>query len=1026
MTTHLLVAPPATGKTQACLEHLRAALNERPFAPAWVLVPDKTQADQMRARLAGTGTVLAARVATFSDLHLEILEKAGRALPVASSVMLHRLLQEVIRSLGQAGQMPYYGGISAKPGFLLEVQARTAELKRALVTPERLAQAAQSGSNPGLVEMARIYAAYQSRLQELNWADEEGLSWLAQVALKDDKTLLADLAILIVDGFDSFTPAQLNTLQALAGRAAETWITLPGAPDMQRPAHRRFRPVLEALRTGGEVVLKTLAGPPHLPPTLRHLEAGLFETTLQTAAGGSDLALIEARSPVEEAREALRWIKARILRDRVLLAGCGVALPEMETYRTPLQAAADEFGLPLRFSQGALLAATPPAAALTDLLGLALNDFPRRALLDTIRSPYFDPASAGLRREDARLLEIASRYGQVVQGLAQWEEALTLLVSQTQGQETAAEIVGEEESSVPRLPVGPEAARLLAGLRTLAGRLAPPDGELPLKEWAHWLDELLQDLGFYKCLAEEASLVGTYDRMLAALAGSEALTGPFPVKYAGFLKEWQGLEAAAWVLDLDDDRDAPPAVRVMGLMEARGVRFEALAVLGLAEGAFPAVERADPFLPEDVRQVLGMQSRFGQEQAGLFYQVVTRPDRFLLLTRPYLAKGGESWESSPYWNAVLERLTLKADRIRPEDTRPLNEAASPEELLFWSSRRQSQAGLEPPQALVGPLAVRWKHIVETRPILEARLQKEASGVYDGSLAGLRQELGQRYGTRSRWSASRLESYATCPFFFLASSALGLEVIEPPQLGYQANQLGSLLHGVLEHVYQETPDPTDTGDVLARLPGVAGRIFEQAPQEYHFRPSLLWDVQQEELLKILQKTIQGIADFDPNGGWRPLAFELQFGLGDSPPLVMGMGILLHGLVDRVDVNPQGMLRIIDYKSGSSHLAPQDLIDGRRLQLPIYALAAEQTLTPGLAVEGFYWTLFQGKVSPLKLSTFECELGTGPRAAFDLAESHVEAIVGLIRQGAFEPRPPQGGCPEYCPAAAWCWHFTPGRR
>jgi hypothetical protein len=207
--------------------------------------------------------------------------------------------------------------------------------------------------------------------------------------------------------------------------------------------------------------------------------------------------------------------------------------------------------------------------------------------------------------------------------------------------------------------------------------------------------------------------------------------------------------------------------------------------------------------------------------------------------------------------------------------------------------------------------------------------------------------------------------------------------------------------------------------------VAGRIFEQAPQEYHFRPSRLWDVQQEELLKILQKTIQGLADFDPTGGWRPLAFELQFGLGDSPPLVMGSEILLHGLVDRVDVNPQGMLRIIDYKSGSSHLATQDLIDGRRLQLPIYALAAEQALKPGTTAEGFYWTLFQGKASPLKLSTFECELGTGPQAAFRLAESHVEGIVGLIRQGAFEPQPPQGGCPEYCPAAAWCWHFTPGR-
>ena len=120
---------------------------------------------------------------------------------------------------------------------------------------------------------------------------------------------------------------------------------------------------------------------------------------------------------------------------------------------------------------------------------------------------------------------------------------------------------------------------------------------------------------------------------------------------------------------------------------------------------------------------------------------------------------------------------------------------------------------------------------------------------------------------------------------------------------------------------------------------------------------------------------------------------------------------------------GELRVIDYKSGGSHLSAQDLIEGRRLQLPIYALAASQALCLGDAAEGFYWKLFQGEPSSLKLSRFQCEAGSGAQAALTVAANHVEAIVNRICQGTFDPEPPIGGCPSYCPAAAWCWQFLP---
>ncbi|MHB8192618.1 MAG: PD-(D/E)XK nuclease family protein [Bellilinea sp.] len=1024
MPIHLLISPPATGKTQSCLNLVLSVVQNNPLSAIWYLVPDQILADEVRTRFSATGQTVPVRVATFHELTTEILERLGRDLPVAGISMLHRMLQEIIRSLRDAGQIPHYAPISGLPGFINEIRARVAELQLSLVAPQRLTELAQKQSDPGLIDLARIYTAYLAQLLDLGWTDPDGLGKKALEALKSEKKVLTDIALLVVDGFDHFNPAQLQVLEVIASRAEQTWITLPGTPTMARPAHRRFSLTEQKLVKFQGLDVQTFSIPPHLPPTLLQVENQLFATSIQPFHSGADLQRIEARSAVEEAREALRCLKSHVVRDGLTLSACAVIVPDMETYRSPLRDAAEEFGLPLQYSQGVLLSTTPLGAAVSDLLSLTFQDYPLRALLDTLRSPYFDLAGLGLQSSDAKLLEIASRYGQVVQGLAQWEETLQDLSTRDSSPEDLGDL-SDEGPVIPRLPTSELATRLLRGLRLLADRLTPPLGEVSYKQWASWLQELLENLGFYNNLAAtgEIELISTVDLLLTTLAHSEALTGACPTGYEGFLKEWEGLMTTTSVQD-ERSSESGPFIRVMRLMEARGIRVDALAVLGLSEEVFPSIERADPFVSEKVRNQLGMEAYLGQEQAGLFYQVVTRADRYLLLTRPYLAKDGEIWEPSPYWNALQELLVDKPVRIHPGEARPFCEAASSNELLFWVARRWSQTEFELPAALSDRFGTRWQHIMDTQIVLADRLQKEARGEYDGDLSRIDQILGVRYGEKAGWSASRLEAYASCPFSFLAAAVLGFEVIEAPQIGYQANQLGSILHEVLEKVYPEVADPSDIAAVLSHLPTVAQRVFEAAPKNYQFRPSPLWEIQQAELLFILETTVQAIAELDRDQGWQPLAFEAKFGMGGQPPLVLnapGGKIRLHGLVDRIDINPQKKLRVIDYKSGGSHLSPQDLIEGRRLQLPIYALAASQALGLGEPIEGFYWKLFQQGVSALKLSTFKSDVGTGPEAAFNMAINHIETIVANIRRGLFQPLPPPGGCPSYCTAAAWCWHY-----
>src|SRR4030042_1929019 len=101
-------------------------------------------------------------------------------------------------------------------------------------------------------------------------------------------------------------------------------------------------------------------------------------------------------------------------------------------------------------------------------------------------------------------------------------------------------------------------------------------------------------------------------------------------------------------------------------------------------------------------------------------------------------------------------------RIRPEAPRPLQEAGSPQELLFWGVRRGGM-----PASLLEPHRERWAELQHSRDVLAARSHREPEGAYEGVLAVLPQALSGRFPADHLWSPSRLETYGACPHRFFA-------------------------------------------------------------------------------------------------------------------------------------------------------------------------------------------------------------------------------------------------------------------
>jgi hypothetical protein len=1053
MSVRLLLTPAVGGKTAHAISRIRelrvpdglAELVASPFSPVCVVLPNFSQAAAFRRRLARAGGALGVEVGTFYGLYSDILAGAGMPAPRLFGPVQHRLLRAIVDRLCEEGRLQYYAPLRDKPGFVRALRTLIQELKRARVHRDGFT-AAVADQPARLAELAAVYAAYQDWLVTSGWTDAEGQGWLAARALERDPALYADL---------------------LADRAAETLITLTGdAANPGRTAHRRFARARAALTAAlpnlkSETLQPGTAGPYSV---LRSLENCLFEplSTAPLPVNGA-VEFIEAQDRRQEVRAALRWLKARIVHDGMDAGEIALLARDLSPYLPFLEETAAEFGMVLHLAVGSDLASNPAVAALLSALSLAVLDWPRRPVIEALANPYLDwsalLAEAAPEGVGARLDAVA-RAGLVIQGLDQWHEVLDQLAPSVDG--TSADkgvgAAGEEEDVASSdLPAGEEAAALRRAFERLVERLTP-EPQATVRDYVAWVEGIVGDdpalaypsseprdddsLRIVSRVREaegeaagrpfarrDIAALQAFKDVLRGLVLSESLLEqrPSSIPYARFFSELHGaVGAATYTLPPPEEADRasqPGSVLVAPVLHARGLSFRAIALLGLSEGEFPVTERDDPFLRESERALLRerglvLEPRLRGEEVTLFYEAVTRARELLLLCRPYLADDGQAWGPSPYWRHV-QRLVEDSPvrRVRPAEL-SLEKAASPQEFLTAAA----QAGLSTvPVKAASPIDRGWRAALAGAAVVQARLARSPVGPYEGELGPLADILALRYGSAHVWSSSRLETYAKCPLHFYVAHVLHLEPRALPQEGFDRLILGSIYHEVLEKAYRLAPS-----EPLSALPEVAQEVFVAAPEAYGFRPTPLWEQQQREFLRVLEKNI--VALEEARAGYEPYAQEPPFGLHGYPPLTLRYpasniqypetSIRIRGYIDRVDRAPDGSLRVIDYKAGSSRISARELEEGTRLQLPLYALAVRDALGLGSVVDGFYWHVGSASPSYLRLERYE----GGVEGAAEAAVGYVEAYVGAVREGRFAPTPPSGGCPDHCPAVGFCWRYV----
>lgn len=1070
MAARLLLAPAGRGKTQAVLERIARLQGEDRLCGVWVCLPHGEEIQAFRRRLAQQGGSLGVTLGTFHELYGDILRAARRPFAQAPEPVRLALVEELLG----APQVRFFRSVRHKPGLHRRVLGLIDELKQDLIPPQELAREVR-GRGSHLEELAQLYVGYQARLTELGLADAQGLGWLALEALEADEGLFSHLRFLAVDGFDRWGRMQLAVLRLLAARLPDVWLTLTGE-EHGRPgeAHRRFsrtRAAVErTLGVRGEGLPGGPVGGSLLPADLVALEAALFgggppgtaatggpgaeqqadRTHPRPPWGGGGLSFLEAASPLQEARQALRWLKGHLLEGPGGPSGpedCAVLARELAPYRAHLLQTAREFGLPVQLVSGEPLSRNPLVAVLLELVALPVElpgrpPFARRPLLDLWRSPYLHLEPLGISAGDARLLAAAARWGQVQGGLEQWRETLRRLGHRSQRPEE-----DEEARGTDRTPRGEQADRLGLKLEAFVRLIQPPGGDL--RSWVGWLEALigpdpalgpegrgrsaapggsLQVVARVWVEADEDGPAGwplvaaelverdvealrAFKDVLRGLVLAEEVGGRRTEDYTEFLRR---LTLAVAQARYHPAERRAGAVLLGEVEHLRGARFGAVAILGLSEGSFPAPEPEDPLLRDEDREELArslpLEPRHPDEEPSRFYQAVTRADRALLLSRPYLTAEGEAWEPSAYW-AAARRAVPHAPLLRTGQ----GQLPAPHEAASWAEAlaRLARDGHSLPPG--HPREDDWRVLQAGREVLSARLAARAAGPYEGQTCGLVHHLRRRFVGQAPWSASRLESYIACPHQFFVRYALELEPRGPVGMGFDVAQLGRIFHALLEETYRQPGDPQQG------LAQACARLLPEAPERFGFRRSQLWEVQRREIERVLQASLAALEEHTRgDGGLRSRMLEVSFGfpeLPESQPALeldgpAGERIRLRGVVDRVDCGVEGEVRIIDYKLGASP-SSREVRRREKIQLGIYALAAERVLGLPPVREAFYWHVRPARSTPIPTSPADLEG----------VEARVREVVSGVLAEEFAPRPPPGGCPPWCPAAVYCWRYSP---
>lgn len=430
----------------------------------------------------------------------------------------------------------------------------------------------------------------------------------------------------------------------------------------------------------------------------------------------------------------------------------------------------------------------------------------------------------------------------------------------------------------------------------LYNMLKPLSHDTPLADSVLWLQDILTDTDRLLTAShdEETGMKATVERMQIQVY----LSALFQIDTASRLNNVDMRPGtlfhmlARMVNGEKIQFEGKPLVglQVMGLLETRVLDFDRVILLSMNDKVMPSRARRRSFIPDSLRRGFGMPAANNDEKlyGYWFYRLLSRAVGATLIYDSRVGEGMRSGGKSRY----LMQLEKLYDRDR-----------------------------------ISRVSCNFK--IGTTPDCAETVEKK-------EVANLLERFKMSAGDdRLNLSASALTNYLKCPLQFYYRNVLRYNDDPEPSTAIDPITQGKIVHGMLEELYlprnkekllkkAKVITAQDLDAILAdsnrdnlrqMMRRKVNRQFHHAQTDQELDEPLTEGIQMVAD-RLLEQVLAVVRHDSRNAPLQLLGVEVKFPcrwkVNDD------LTVNMTATYDRVDYNPEGRLRIVDYKTGSVHL------------------------------------------------------------------------------------------------------------
>ena len=970
MSLRFCFGPSGAGKSHRIYEEIMQRAAEEPGRNFLIIVPDQftmqTQKDLvMRSDRDG---ILNIDVLSFGRLSHRILEEVGtKEMPVLDDTGKSLVLQKVAADLKE--QLPAMGSLLHKQGYIHEVKSAISEFMQYGISTQDMDKLITSAQKRGalamkLKDLKTLYRGFQDYIKDHFITTEETLDVLRR-SLSKSKILKG--SVVVFDGFTGFTPIQNRLIQELMRVCAETIVTVtigvgedPYKMDgEQKLFHLSKKTVadLEKLAAEAEVErgedLFVKGGPNRFAkaPALHYLEQNLFRYQYEPYAGEQqEIHMFEALSPREEVHQTALYIRHLIREQGMTYRDIAVVIGDLEGYASYVETEFGQLEIPCFLDRTRGIVLNPMIEYIKSALQLYIKDFSYDTVFHFLRSGMADIS----REEIDELENYVIRTG--ARGYRIYSRLFTRRTEELQGNVEGSEQA--EEKTMERLN------RIRQQFMDAVEILHMGSQEKAGDYVSHLYDFLEQNqvqqklLNYQQQFEKEGDLsrareyAQIYRLVMDLLDQVYELLGEEEIsrqEFADILEAGFG-EITVGTIPQNVDRI------VVGDMErTRLKQVKVLFFLGVNDGNIPKNASKGGIISDMDREFL---IESGTEMAP-------SPRQQMYIQRLYLYLNMTKPSEQLYLSYA--KVNSEGKGIRPsyliDTVRKLFPAMSVE----YPQNRSRLEQIEGRQEGARYLAEELREYVEgTLPEEERQDFYLMYRAYEADAAGrdlLTRAAFRRYresglsrivaralyGQQLENSVSRLETYAACACRHFLQYGLSLQ--EREEFGFEASDMGTVYHAVLENFAGKLAESNLTWWDFTE--DFAAKAVKESVEAYAatYGETVLYSSARNEyaitrMSRILTRTVLTLQKHLKQGSFQPDDYELSFRFAedlDSIHVDLSEDEKMHlqGRIDRIDVSEDAehvYVKVIDYKSGNRKFDLAALYYGLQLQLVVYMNAA----------------------------------------------------------------------------------------